>query len=69
MSKQRRFRSSVARGRLRAHRKPFIEALAGGSLCIAALAVPGGDARAQDEAAAAPEEIMVTGSRLRRDGM
>ncbi len=68
MSKRRSFRSSVARGGPRTYRKPLIEALAGGSLCIAAFAVPSHEARAQDTAAT-PEEITVTGSRLRRDGM
>ena len=68
MCKQRRFGSSVARAQARANPKSGLRALAVGSLCVAAIAAPRDDARAQD-AAVTPEEIMVTGSRLRRDGM
>src|SRR5688572_25152023 len=67
MSKRRSFSSSVARRLPRAHRNSLFQALAGGSLCIAAFA-PNDEVRAQD-AAASLEEITVTGSRLRRDGM
>jgi iron complex outermembrane receptor protein len=67
MSKHtRRAKSSVARSRPRAQRAA-VEALTLGGLCIAAVASSGG-AHAQDTGAGL-EEITVTGSRLRRDGM
>jgi outer membrane receptor protein involved in Fe transport len=63
--KAQRLRLSIARC---FNRAPSLESLTLGTLCIAALAVPAGPAAAQ-EGASGPEEITVTGSRLRRDGM
>src|SRR5262245_7047371 len=66
MSKNtRRANPSVTSVRQRTYRSA-VEALTFGSLCIAIASA--GTAHAQD-AGAATEEITVTGSRLRRDGM